>query len=460
MQAELRSCARLGAPLALGELGWMSTYIVDALVIGRMPHSALPIAASGLGNTIFSAVVFLAIYMLNGLETIVSQSAGRGNRDECVRIVMQSMWIVVVATPLVMVTTLLITHLLPLFGVEPALAAETLRYNNVLVWSTAPLMLYMALRRFLQSIDYVGLITFSLVTACGINLLFDWLLVFGHWHLPALGLVGSAVATVVVRSWMLLVLIPGSWVACRALGVWPSVAMLRPDGNRIRMLLSIGWPSGVQFCTELAISMLLTVWCGRFGATLTAAQQVTMDLNAFVYMVPTGFSYAAMIRTGQAAGRNDLGSVKRAVNATLLITLSYCVFASLVFACFAHSLAGLYTNDVHVVTAAVPLFWLCVLLIPADALFVVHASALTGLGDTRTPFWVSLVCNWALGMPLAYVLAFPMGLKVVGLWIGRVIASAAGALLLTYFWRRRMRAESREIHPHLALATFYPQDAA
>ena len=438
----------------------MSTYIVDALVIGRLPHSALPIAASGLANTIFSAVVFLAIYMLNGLETIVSQSAGRGNRDECVRIVMQSMWIVLVATPLVMLLTFSITWLLPVFGVERELAAQTLRYNNWLIWSTAPLMLYMALRRFLQSIDRVGLISFSLVTAGAVNLLFDWLLVFGHWHLPALGLVGSGISTVIVRWWMLVVLLAAAWKACREIGIWPTAAMFRPDGKRLHALLEIGWPSGVQFCTELCISMVQTVWCGRLGATLTAAQQVTMDLNAFVYMVPTGLSYAAMIRTGQAAGRNDLGWVKRAVRATLSVTMSYCLVASLAFACFAHPLAGFYTNDPAVVRAAVPLFWMCVLLIPADAVFVVHASAMTGLGDTRTPFWISLLCNWVFGMPLAYALAFPMGYKVVGIWIGRVAASLASAALLTCMWRRRLRVESQKERPRLAMAILAVQEAA
>ena len=457
---EIRSCARLGSPLALGELGWMSTYIVDALVIGRLPHSALPIAASGLGNTIFSAVAFLAIYMLNGLETIVAQAAGRGDRSECVRISLQSMWIVIVATPLVMLLTYAITYMLPVFGVEHELAAQTLRYNSVLLWSTAPLMVYMALRRFLQSIDRVGLISFSLVSAGGVNLLFDWLLVFGHWHLPRLELVGSGAATIVVRFWMLSILIYATVKACREIGVWPSMAMLRPNGKRIRALLSIGWPSGVQFSTELCISMMLTVWCGRLGVLVTAAQQVTMDLNAFVYMVPAGLSYAAMIRTGQAAGRNDLGSVKRALRATLLIAMSYCGFASLLFASFAHPLAALYTNDVHVVGAAVPLFWLCVLLIPADALFVVHAAAMTGLGDTRTPLWVSLGCNWVVGMPMAYILAFPLGGSVFGLWVGKVFASVTSGLLLAYLWRRRMRAESLVGKPALTVTMLQAHEAA
>ena len=447
-RGEVGSCARLGMPLALGELGWMSTYIVDALMIGRLPHSAASIAASSLGNTIYYAIVFFAIYLLNGLETFVAQAAGRGDRGECVRMLTQSFWIVLIGTPAVMVLTLGFGMLLPRFGVSREISEQTQGYLRALVWSTAPLMLYMALRRFLQSVNRVLLITVSLITASGVNLLFDWVFLYGHWTVRAMGIAGSGWATVVVRFWMLLVLIPGVVVACRRMEVWPNMRMLRPDGTRLRALLRIGWPSGLEFSLELGISTFMSVLCARLGTTLLAAHQVTLDVNAFVYMVPTGLAYAAMIRVGQAAGRNDLRGVQRSANATLLLALGYSAVAAAVFLIFARQLAGLYTNDVHVVTAATPLFWICSALILGDAAFVVHASALTGLGDTRTPLWVSLVCDWVLGMPAAYVLAFPLGYGAVGLWMGRAIASVTSGLLLTALWHHRMRSEEKSASTH------------
>ena len=439
---------RLGGPLALGELGWMSTYIVDALMIGRLPHSAGAIAASSLGNTIYYAIAFFAVYLLNGLETFIAQAAGRGDRRECVRMLTQSLWIVVVGTPAVMLLTVGFGWMLPHFGVSQAMTGETRAYLRVLVWSTAPLMLYMAARRFLQSTNRVALITFSLVTAGAVNLLFDWLLVFGHWHCAALGLRGSAWATVVVRCWMLLVLIPGVLYAFRQWGIWPGTLLLRPNGERLKALLRIGLPSGLEFSLELGISTFMSVLCARLGATMLAAHQVTLDLNAFVYMVPTGMAYAAMIRVGQAAGRNDLTAVQRATTATLLLAMAYSAVAAAAFLFGAHALAGFYTNDSHVVSAATPLFWLCSVLILGDAAFVIHASALTGLGDTRTPMWVSVVCNWVFGMPAAYFLAFSFGYGVLGLWMGRAIASVSSGLALTAFWHHRMRSEEKSASMH------------
>jgi MATE family multidrug resistance protein len=450
--SELAKCSRIGMPLALGELGWMSTYIVDALMIGRLPHSAASIAASSLGNTIYYAIVFFAIYLLNGLETFIAQAAGRDDRKECVLLLTQSMWVVAVATPVVMLLTLGFGASLPRLGVSPEIAQATQAYLRALVWSTAPLMFYMALRRFLQSISRVAVVTASLLTAGVVNLVFDWLFLYGHRHISAMGLVGSGWATVVVRFYMLLVLVPGVVVAFRAMQIWPNLKMLRPDSERIRAILRIGWPSGLEFSLELGISTFMSLLCARLGTTLLAAHQVTLDLNAFVYMVPTGLSYAAMIRVGQAAGRNDISGVKRATNATLLLSLGYGILAAGIFLGFAPRLAALYTNDAHVVVAATPLFWLCSLLILGDTAFVVQASALTGLGDTRTPLWVSILSNWVLGMPAAYIFAFPLGYGVIGLWCGRALASISSGLLLTIFWRYRMRSESGTA-PSISLLT-------
>ena len=456
---EVRRCVQLGAPLAVGELGWMSTYIVDALMIGRLPDSALAIGASGIGNTVYYGIVFFAIYLLNGLETIVSQAAGRGNRDECVRITAQSMWIVLLGTPAVMLLSMGAVHALPLFGVGRELTDETIRYTRVLIWSTPPLMLYMALRRLLQSINRVAFISISLITAGAVNWLGDWLLVFGHWHLPALGLVGSGAATIAVRFWMLLVLLVGTVFALRQINVRPTLAMMRPDAARLKALLQIGWPSGLEFSLELGISTFTTVLCARLSTLAVASQQVALDLNAFAYMVPLGMSYAALIRSGQAAGRGELAGVKRATNATLFVTLSLTACTSAAFCAFPHRLASLYTNDLHVVSLAAPLFYISALLVPSDAVFVIHASSFTGIGDTRTPMWVSIVCNWLVGMPVAYWLAFPLGHGMLGLWTGRAIASVTSAAALTLFWWRRMRLESRTGAPSLMVSILSPLEA-
>ncbi len=431
----------------------MSTYIVDALMVGRLANSALAISASSLGNTIFYAIVFGAIFLLNGLETLVAQAAGVGERDECVRLLAQSLWLVVLGAPSVVLLTLAMVLLLPHFGTPANIVAETRRYTLPLLWSTLPLMLYMALRRFLQSVSRVGWITVSLVTAAAVNWAADRVLIFGTAHVHAFGIAGSAWATLLVRLYMLLLLIAGTVLAIRRDGFPVAWSMLRPDARRLRALFRIGWPSGLQYTTELGISTFMGVLCSRLGAVLLAAHQVVLDLQAFVYQVPAGLSYATIVRVGQAAGRNDARQVKRAANVSFLLAGGFMAVASTLFAVFARHWASLYTNSPAVVVAAVPIFAICGVMLMGDATFVIAISAMTGLGDTRTPLVLSLVSNWLVGMPLAYFLCFHAGLSLRGLWLGRAAGSVLGGVLGLLFWRRRVAHSSHTNFNVLPAAT-------
>lgn len=449
---EVKLTARLGGPLALGELGWMSTYIVDALMIGRLPHSALSISASSLGNTIFYAIVFCAIRLLAGVDTLVAQAYGVGDRADCNRTLGQSIWFVLLGTPVVMLLTLGSIPLLPHFGTPVEIVAETSRYLHALVWSTAPLLAYMALRRYLQGIDRVLLIMVSLVTSAIVNLAGDWALLYGHLGATPMGIAGSGWATCIVRVYMLSLLIAGTWMSLRKSGTRITRDALLPDVARLRMLLQIGWPSALGSLTDLGVSTYMSILCARLGAQLLAAHQVVLDLDAVVYMVPAGISYATVVRVGQSAGRNSLLQVQRSAKASMLLALGYITIAAGLFAGFPHLWAGLYTNDPAVVSAAAPIFLICAFIQFGDAAGVIYSAALTGLGDTRTPMIISTVWYWLLGMPLSYWLTFYHGMSVRGLWLGRAVAAIGSACHVGVVWQLRMRiASTSPQRPQLTL---------
>ena len=430
----------------------MSTYIVDALMIGRLPNSPLAISASSLGNTIFYALVFCVIFLMNGLETLTAQAYGRGERKECTYLLAQTLWIAALGTPLVMACTLGALRLLPYLGTPTAIVAETSSYLHPLVWSTAPLLGYMALRRYLQSSDRVLLVTVSLVTASLVNWFGDWVFLFGHLGMRASGIAGSAYGTNLVRWYMLALLLGGTWHANRKTGSRMEARMLVPDRIRLRALLRIGWPSGLESLEELGISTYMSIVCARLGAILLAAHQVVLDLNAFVYQVPNGLAYATVVRVGQSAGRENLAQVRRATTASLILGLGFMAVAAGVFALFARFWAGLYTNSHAVVAASVPIFAICAVLLLADTTFVLLASAFTGLGDTRTPMIVSLLCNWAVGMPLSYFLAFHERLALRGLWLGRATGSVGTAIMIGALWRLRLARAARAEESSLSLS--------
>ena len=441
----MKRTARLGFPLALGELGWMSTYIVDAMMIGRLPHSALSIAASSLGNTIYYAIVFCSIRFLTGLETLAAQAYGRGTQEgkqESVHLFAQSLWFVALGTPLVMLLTLASIPLLSRFGVSAEIVSQTSQYLKALVWSTAPLLLYMALRRYLQSVNRVLLIAISLLTANVINWLGDYAFLFGHFGAHRMGIAGSGWATCIVRLYMLALLAAGFVLTSRKLRTPLTLAQLRPDFKRLRLLSRIGWPDALENITDLGFSTFMSIVCARLGATLLAAHQVVLDLDAFVYMVPLGLSYATVVRVGQSAGEQSVPGVRRSANASLLLGMGYIAIASLLFAGFPRLWAGLYTTDPAVIAAAAPVFLICGILQFGDAANVLFSAALTGLGDTRTPFLANTALYWILGMPLSYYLAFYTPMSLNGLWVGRGVAAILTGTAMAFAWRVRLRQVS------------------
>ncbi|GAA3758965.1 MATE family efflux transporter [Terriglobus aquaticus] len=444
---EIRPTLKIGGPLALGELGWMSTYIVDALMIGRLPHSALAIAASSLGNTIYYAIVFFVIYLLNGMEAMVPQAVGRGDRGEGVRLLGQSFWIVLIGTPVVMGATMASLLLLPHFGTPPEVVAEARTYLNALIWSTGPLLAYMALRRYLQGISRVLLVSVSLITAGVVNWAGDWAFLFGHLGLRPMGVAGSGWGTCVVRVWMLLLLVVGVAHALRHEGLRFEWSMLRPDWSRLRPMLKIGLPSGIDFSLDLLQATALGVLAAKLGTTLLAANQVVLDLTAFLYMVPTGLSYAAIIRVGQGYGRMELRQIRRSITTVVALSAGFTLLVAIPYVGWSRVWAGMYTNDSAVAAAAAPLFLFCAVGLLADSIAVSYAGALTGLSDTRSPLVANLIGNWVLGVPTAWWLGVHMGFGLRGIWFGRIVGSTVPVLIQSLAWNYHMRKLARTSEP-------------
>jgi multidrug resistance protein, MATE family len=227
-----------------------------------------------------------------------------------------------------------------------------------------------------------------------------------------------------------------------------------PDLERLRILVRIGWPAALNSFTDLGVSTFLSVLCARLGARLLAAHQVVLDLDAVVYMVPMGISWAALVRVGQAAGRNSATQVRRSLHASLLLALGYISIASCLFAGFPRTWASLYSNDPSVVAAAAPIFLICGILQIGDAAGVIYASALSGLGDTRSPLIINGLWYWCLGMPLSYWVTLHRGMGLEGLWMGRAIAAIGSGISLALLWHARMHAAATD--PQRARLTLLP----
>ena len=197
---ELRALLRLAIPVVLSELAWMLMSVVDTIMVGRLSPEA--IGAVGLSSSLYYIPALFGAGLLLGLDTLVSQAYGRGDHADCRKWVMQGLYIALLFSVPVMIVVQWIPALLPPWGTNPAVASQTAEYLRLLNWGTPWLLTYACFRRYLQGMHIVKPVTFALVTANLVNLAGNWLLIYGKFGLPEMGVRGSALSTVLARVYM------------------------------------------------------------------------------------------------------------------------------------------------------------------------------------------------------------------------------------------------------------------
>lgn len=426
---------RLAAPLALTELGWLAMAFTDTVMVGRLPESATAIGAVSLGSTLFYTIGVFGSGVMLGMDTLVAQAYGARKLEECHRIMWNSLYLAGAIAPLLMLSLL---SLLPLFdrvGLEPALVAQTVPFLKALVWSTLPLALYFALRRYLQAMHIVKPVVFALISANLVNLLGNWVLVYGHLGSRAFGVAGSGWSTCISRAYMVAVLAVAVVYYDRKRSSGLRSASRRLELRRIRQLLRLGMPAALQLLLEIGAFATATFLIGKLGAVQLAGHQIALNVASFTYMVPLGICSAAAVRVGHAIGARDAHGAARAGWMALLFAAIFMSCSGLVLFLFARPIARVYTPETDVINAGATLLLVAAVFQLFDGLQVVATGALRGAGNTRIPMLANLVGYWVVGLPLGAFLCFKLKMGAVGMWVGLCLALILIGSTLLGVWR-------------------------
>jgi MATE family multidrug resistance protein len=436
----------LAIPIVLSDLGWMSMGIVDTMMVGRItPDTAIAIGAVSIGSIFFYTVAMLGGGLMLGLDTLISHAYGAGDREDCYRSLLSGLYLIVPLAPALMIIAWLCVPLFRVFGYEPALQDEIARFLHPLVWSTPPLFVYFAFRRYLQATSRARPVLFALVTANLVNFIGNWIFIYGHVGAPAMGTAGSAWSTVAARIYM------AAALAIYALyqdGPWR--ISLRPDYSRIRRLLRLGFPAAGQITVEIGVFATAGAFIGKLGGVPLAAHQIAMNAISATYMVPLGINSAAAVRVGQALGRGDPHGASRSGWVAIALGALFMSCCSVALVAMPRSIGRAFTMDASVIEAAVPLLLIGAVFQLFDGLQTCAMGALRGLGDTRTAMLCHLIAYWVVGLPLGYVLCFRFGRGAVGMWIGLCAALILIGLVLLWAWSRTISAIEETWRPSAA----------
>jgi len=429
---------KLAAPLVVAELGWMGMGIVDTMMVGRVGAEAM--GAVSLGSVLFYAVAVFGSGLMLGLDTLVSQAYGAGRRMDCHRALLGAVYFSLPLAPVLMLLVWCWEPLLARFGINPSVLRQTIPYLRAIMWSTWPLLLYFALRRYLQAMNHTAPIMFTLVSANLVNLAGNWILVYGHFGARAMGAEGSGWATCISRVYMITVLLMYTLYDAIANRTGLMDAPLEPDFARIRALIRLGLPAAAQLSLEVGVFAAATALIGTLDPLSLAAHQIAMNTATFTYMVPLGISSAAAVRVGHALGRGDIHAAARAGWAAIGLGAIFMTGAGVVLVTLPEYVARVFTTDHAVIRTAVALLAVAAAFQLFDGIQTVATGALRGAGDTRTPMLCHLLSYWLIGLPLGYVLCFIAGWRAVGLWTGLCIALILIGIVLLLVWTRKVRA--------------------
>ncbi|HUF13443.1 MAG TPA: MATE family efflux transporter [Longimicrobiales bacterium] len=441
---EVGNTLRLAGPIIASQLGQVGMNTADTIQVGPLGASAL--AAAGIGGAIHFFVLFIGIGVLVGMGPLVSQAFGAGRLADCRDVARQGLWLALALSIPVATTMLFGREVALLFGQQPDVAALAGAYMVALAPGVLPVMLFLALRQYLEGMGHARPSMVVSLAALGLNVLLNDVLIHGAGPVPALGVVGSGYATTIVRWFMFAALLaytvlhrgfdPVRGAPARA---W------RIDRVRIGRIFRIGMPIGLQFGLEIGLFAFAAVMMGWFGPIEIAAHQVTINIASATFMVALGTSMAGSIRVGQTIGAGEPAATRHAIVATYMLAVGFMAACALAFLLAPVWLIGLYTHDPAILAVGRDLLMVAAAFQVFDGGQVAGISVLRGAGDTTVPMLLAAAGYWGIGMVCALGLGFGTALGPVGVWIGLCAGLAAVALTLLFrvravLWRRRPSA--------------------
>lgn len=431
---------KLAGPVILGEIGWMSMGIVDTLMVGPLGPQA--IGAAGLGGSLFMATAIFGMGLLLGLDTLVSQAYGARRLDECHRWLFHGVAMALLISLPLMIVVWLIAHGLNSFGLNPVVLPLATGFLAHINFGMLPLLLYASFRRYLQGMGVVAPVTFALVTANIVNAGVNWVLIYGHFGFPALGITGSAWATNFARTYMATVLLIAIvWHNRRKdTGLWRVPRVIEPA--RLRRLFTLGFPAASQITLEVGVFATATALAGRLMPAELAAHQIALNIASLTFMVPLGMASSAAVLVGQAIGRRDGPGAVRAGWMALALAAVFMSLTAIVFLAVPHLLIEPFTQDPLAIATGAMLLLVAAVFQLFDGLQVTATGVLRGIGDTKTPMISNLIGHWAIALPIGWWFCFRAGYGVIGLWIGLSTGLILVGIVLVGVWAgvtRRLR---------------------
>jgi MATE family multidrug resistance protein len=429
---ELKTIARLSLPVALSQLGMTAMSAVDTLLLGHLGVHEL--AASALGNVWEWTWLCLGLGLVMGIEPLISQAHGRGDGDGAALALQRGVLMALAISVPICGALALTRQGLSLLGQDPEVATLAARYNLYKLPVVPCFLVFAALRHYLQGRTLVLPATCVMWLGNAVHVFLSWGLIFGRAGLPALGIVGAAIAE--STTFVLLVIGLCAWVRGFGLhtGAWRAWSRDSFAWAGLVQTLRLGVPISMQIASEAWAFSIAAFMAGWLDNTAVGGHQIALNLAVVAFMIPLGISQGAATRVGNLIGSGDTQQMRYAIKASLLLGTTVMVVPALAFTLLRHELPRLYSSEPSVIAVAATLLPIAAAFQLFDGVQVVAGAILRGMGRPDAGAALSLIGYYVIALPLAYLVGFVWHQGLIGIWaslaLGLVVVAAALLVLL------------------------------
>ncbi len=424
---ESRQTLWLALPFIANQLLQMSVITIDSLMAGA--DSELTLAAVAQGTILWHLVMLGMIGVLLPLTAAVARAHSRGDKAQIHELFQQSLWLALLLGIIGFALLWWIPAVMQWIDVDEAIIPPATAYLRIICFAMPFVALFFPIRFTTEGMGNPKAMMLLTATSLPINIIGNYVLINGLWGLPKMGASGIALATLLAEIYLLCA---GCWFVLKNKRMRPLrflTHLTPPQLRPIMRLLHLGIPSALALLMESGMFTAVILLSGRLGVDAAAANQIAFNYISNIFAVPLGVSMALTTRIGMAMGENNLGKARMIGISGMSLGAGIMLLSALGIAIFGGHIAQWYTDDNNVIVIATRLLALAGLFQVFDGVQVCGSGALRGLEETHAPMRYAALGYWLIGVPLAVVLTFPLGLGAVGLWWGLVFGLSTTAIL-------------------------------
>lgn len=436
---EFRYNLNLAAPVMLGMLGHTFVSLIDNIMVGQL--GAAELAAVSLGNSFIFVAMSLGIGFSTAITPLVAEADAENNFIKGKSALKHGLVLCTTLGILLFLLLLLAKPLMNTMDQPKEVVALAIPYLDLVAFSLIPLIVFQAFKQFSDGLSLTKYPMYATLVANVINVLLNYLLIFGKFGFPELGIVGAAIGTLVSRIAMVFFLWGLLRTREKSKAFVTDIKIFVLELPMLKKIIGIGFPSAMQMFFEVAIFTTAVWLSGTLGQNPQAANQIALNLASMTFMVASGLSVAAMIRVGNQRGLNNYTELRRIAMSIFLLGIIIAVGSAVAFFLLNNILPTIYVDlddpinamdTREVVSIASTLLILAGIFQISDSLQVVALGALRGLQDVRIPTVLIFISYWAIGFPISYYFGKANVFGSVGIWMGLIAGLTSAAILLFF----------------------------